>query len=468
MLLYTVKETIQREKLINRNDKILVAFSGGPDSLCLLDVLLRLAPEYSLKIYAAHLNHRIRGYDAQKDAMFCYDFCEKNNVTFFLKVVDVPGLAKEQGKSLEDCARQERYKMFYDIKYRLGIDKIAVAHNLDDQAETMLMKLFRGSGMQGLSGMDYIRDGVIIRPLLDVYKRDISEYCEKNFLNPRVDRTNLQDEYTRNKLRLNLIPSIEKNFTPNIKQILSRTANNIRQDFEFIDDVAKSQYNMIRKSKQDGKVELDTNMLLRENPAIAKRAIRCAIEDLLGNLTDIQSVHINDIMQLIEKKSGSMLNLPQNLKVYVFSDTLIFSTDEIKPKEVTYSYKIDTDGYTFVEEIGIGVKTAIMGKEECIGLPTSKYAKAFDYAKIKGDLILRSRQAGDKMRPIGLKGTKKIKDILIEKKVPPENKYKYPVLCDDNGILWLFDYRIGEDYKIDDTTETVIRIQFKSENKDME
>lgn len=465
MVLYTVKETIEREKLLEQNDKVLVAFSGGPDSLCLLDILLRLAPSYNLTIYAAHLNHMIRGYDAQMDAMFCYDFCEKNGVKFFLKVIDVPKLAKQTGMSMENCARQQRYSLFYDIKNELGINKIAVAHNLDDQAETVLLKLFRGSGLQGLSGMDYIRDGVIIRPLLDVYKQEIVDYCKKNFLTPRLDYTNKQAEYTRNKVRLNLIPEIEKNFTSNIKQILSRTANNIRQDYEFIDEQAQKKYEDIRTQKKQDLVSLNINLLSNENPAIRNRVIRCAINDVLGNLTDISSVHISDISDLIEKKSGKMLNLPQNLKVYTFSERLIFTTREINNEQITYRYKIEPEGYTFIDEIKMGVRTSIMDKKDSLNLPTSQFAKVFDYDKIKGDIILRNREAGDKYKPIGLKGTKKVKDILIEKKVLPQDKYKYPVLCDENGIMWLYDYRIDENYKIDENTKKVIRIQFK---KDME
>ncbi|RDY21375.1 tRNA lysidine(34) synthetase TilS, partial [Criibacterium bergeronii] len=168
---------------------------------------------------------------------------------------------------------------------------------------------------------------------------------------------------------------------------------------------------------------------------------------------------------LIEKKSGKMLNLPQNLKVYTFSERLIFTTREINNEQITYRYKIEPEGYTFIDEIKMGVRTSIMDKKDSLNLPTSQFAKVFDYDKIKGDIILRNREAGDKYKPIGLKGTKKVKDILIEKKVLPQDKYKYPVLCDENGIMWLYDYRIDENYKIDENTKKVIRIQFK---KDME
>lgn len=461
MLIYLVKETIKRENLINNKDKILVALSGGPDSVCLLDVLIKLKKEYDITIYAAHLNHRIRGIDAQKDALYCSELCEKNNISFFLKSEDIPKLAKESGKSLEEVARQVRYDMLFDIKSKLNIDKIAVAHNLDDQAETVLMKLLRGSGMQGLRGMDYIRPDGIIRPLLDVYKYDINKYCEENYLYPRLDKTNFEDEYTRNKIRLNLIPYLEKNYSSNIKQILSRTANLIRDDYMFIEKIAKENYELIKKYQSEDEVILDVKLLKNADISIRKRVIRTAINTVLKDLNNIETIHINDILELMEKEDGKMLNLPRNLKVYLENETLVFTLKDKVTDEKKYSYKIDINGYNRIDDLGLTVITTVTTKQESLKYPTSQYARVFDYSKIKGDLILRSRENGDKIKPIGLKGTKKIKDILIDKKIPAQERYMYPILSDDNGILWLFGFRISEDYKIDEKTDKVIRIQLK-------
>ncbi|EHL15783.1 tRNA lysidine(34) synthetase TilS [Peptoanaerobacter stomatis] len=461
MLIYSVKETIERENLIKNGDKILVALSGGPDSICLLDILVKLREEYNLTIYAAHLNHRIRGVDAQKDALYCSEVCEKDGVIFFLKSEDVPALAKEKGKSIEDMARQVRYTMLFDIKQKLGIDKIAVAHNLDDQAETVLMKLLRGSGMQGLRGMDYIRDDGIIRPLLDIYKYDILQYCEENYLNPRIDKTNFEDEYTRNKIRLNLIPYLEKNYSSNIKQILSRTANIIREDYNFIENVAKENYELIKSYQDDNETVLDIELLKNIDKSIKRRIVRMAIISILKDLDNIETVHINDIIELMDKDNGKMLNLPRGLKVYVNYGKLTFTLKEKVIEEKKYSYKINLNGYTRVDELNLTVISNIISKQECLRYPTTKYAKAFDYSKIQGDLVIRNRENGDKINAIGLKGTKKIKDILIDKKIPAEERYMYPIFSDDNGILWLFGYRIAEDYKIDESTDKVVRIQLK-------
>ena len=273
MITQLVKETVEREKLIEKNDRILVALSGGADSLCLLDILIRLKDEYNLTLYAAHLDHMIRGADALRDALYCYDFCKKNDVPFFLKAVDVVNKAREEFRGVEETARTERYSMLFEIKQRLNIDKIAVAHNLDDQAETILMKLMRGSGLQGLRGMDYKRDD-IIRPLLDIYKKNINKYCEENCLEPRVDKTNFEDKYTRNKIRLELIPYIEKKYSANIMKILSRTANIIRDDHNYIEKVARENYDLAKNIKNKDELSIDIKLLESMDIAIKTRVIR--------------------------------------------------------------------------------------------------------------------------------------------------------------------------------------------------
>lgn len=461
MIINSVRQTIKRENLIEKNDKILIALSGGPDSICLLDIMIKLKDEYNLTLYAAHLNHRIRGIDAQEDSLFCQKICKKNNVTFFVKNIDIPELAVQQSRGVEEVARDVRYDMFFDIKNKLGINKIAVAHNLDDQAETMLMKMFRGSGIQGLRGIDYKRKDGIIRPLLDIYKSQINEYCDVNNLNPRIDKTNFESDYSRNKVRLDLIPYIENNYCENIKQILSRTANVIRDDYNYIEKVSKEHYELLVKNKSDDEIILDLPLLKNTDTAIQKRVIRLAILDIIGNLNNIENVHIVDSLSLLEKSDGKIINLPKNLKAYIKNEDYIITTKNQENEEITYECKIEINGKTVVNEIGLTVTTSVLPAKDSIALPVSKYIKVFDYDKIVGSLYVRSRKIGDKLSPIGLTGTKKIKDILINKKIPADTKYMFPIISDDEQILWLLGYRISENYKIDDNTQRVIRIQLE-------
>ncbi|MBF1051574.1 MAG: tRNA lysidine(34) synthetase TilS [Peptostreptococcaceae bacterium] len=461
MIINSVRQTIKRENLIEKNDKILIALSGGPDSICLLDIMIKLKDEYNLTLYAAHLNHRIRGIDAQEDSLFCQKICKKNNVTFFVKNIDIPELAVQQSRGVEEVARDVRYDMFFDIKNKLGINKIAVAHNLDDQAETMLMKMFRGSGIQGLRGIDYKRKDGIIRPLLDIYKSQINEYCDVNNLNPRIDKTNFESDYSRNKVRLDLIPYIENNYCENIKQILSRTANVIRDDYNYIEEVSKEHYELLVKNKSDDEIILDLPLLKNTDTAIQKRVIRLAILDIIGNLNNIENVHIVDSLSLLEKSDGKIINLPKNLKAYIKNEDYVITTKNQENEEITYEYNIEINGKTVVNEIGLTVTTSVLPAKDSLALPVSKYIKVFDYDKIVGSLYVRSRKIGDKLSPIGLTGTKKIKDILINKKIPADTKYMFPIISDDEQILWLLGYRISENYKIDDSTQRVIRIQLE-------
>ena len=196
MIFEKVLNTINKHGLIQKGDKIVVGLSGGPDSVCLLHILNRLKKEWDLEIYAAHLNHQIRGLEAQKDAFYVSKLCEEMGITFFIKSINVPEYCEKNGVSIEEGARKLRYEMFNEIKVNTKSNKIAIGHNLNDQAETILMRIMRGTGLQGLKGIDYIRDGIIIRPILDIDRKDIEEYCEEYKLNPRIDKSNLESIYT--------------------------------------------------------------------------------------------------------------------------------------------------------------------------------------------------------------------------------------------------------------------------------
>ncbi|WP_300277188.1 tRNA lysidine(34) synthetase TilS, partial [Peptacetobacter sp.] len=215
-------ETIDKHNMISDGDKIIVALSGGPDSVCLIHLLNRLKESRNLEIYAAHLNHQIRGIEAQMDAMYVSELCNKLNIPVFIKSVDVPAYCEKNGLSLEEGARKVRYEMLYEIKRRTGSNKIAVGHNMNDQAETVIMRIMRGTGLQGLRGIEYVREDGIIRPILDIERKDIEEYCTKNELDPKIDKTNLESIYTRNRIRLELIPYMKEHFNGNVIESIVR------------------------------------------------------------------------------------------------------------------------------------------------------------------------------------------------------------------------------------------------------
>lgn len=464
MLLDSVKQTIEREHLVDKGDRILVALSGGADSVCLLHCLKKLEEQYDVKIYAAHLNHKIRGIDAQRDAMYAAKLCDSMDITFFVKAVDVPSYAKEHKLTMEEAARKVRYEMLFEIKDRIRADKIAVAHNLDDQVETVMMRLLRGSGTHGLKGMDYKREDGIIRPLMDVMKADIISYCEVNRLQPCIDKTNFESEYTRNNIRLNLIPYIEKEFSPTIKTMLSRMANILREDNSFLEEQSQRVFFRDADIAQEH-VKLQVDDLKMLHPAIVKRVLRLAIKQIMLSLEGIENVHIEDILSLISsEKTRAMLNLPKGLIVYKRPEGIFFTRKPIQQELTSYQYVLTPGENIYISEVQMKVESKLLTKEKCMALPIGNMMKAFDIDKIKGDLVIRNRQDGDKMRPMGLGGTKKLKDIFIDLKIPREKRDSIPIVCDEQGILWIVGYKISEDYKIDENTQNVLRISFK-ENK---
>lgn len=454
-----VVETIKRENLISKNDKIIIALSGGPDSVCLLHVLNKLSKQEGFTLYAAHLNHQIRGTAAHKDALYAMDLCAELGIRYFVKSLDVPTYCKEKKLTLEEGARILRYEMLFELKGELAADKIAVAHNLDDQAETVIMRIMRGTGLTGLKGMEYKRPDGIIRPLMDVLKKDIEKYCQLNKLHPRIDHTNLEDEYTRNKIRIHLLPYIQREYAPNIKEALSRMANGLREDSLFIENIADQKFAEIAALIDADTVRIDLDLLESEDVVITKRIIRNAYKHIEGSYNGLEAVHLDDVIELMQnQRKNAKINLPKGIIADKKSSYLYLTKKEIKNEPIEYEIEIPINKVTVIEELGIRVETQRISKEKSKLFSTGTNTKSFDIAKVSGKLIMRNRRNGDKIKPLGLGGTKKIKDILIDSKVPLELRNNVPLLCDDEKVLWIVGHCISEEAKISEQTEAVVRI----------
>ena len=329
MIFEKVLDTINRHNLIEKGDKIVLGISGGPDSVCLLHILNRLKETLDIEIYAAHLNHQIRGIEAQKDALYVTQLCEDMGIKYFVKSIDVPKYCKENKLSIEDGARKLRYEMFYEIMTRTHANKIAIAHNENDQAETVLMRIMRGTGLQGLRGIEYIRDKVIIRPILDIERSEIEDYCEQYNLNPRIDQTNLDPIYTRNKIRLKLIPYMQENFNSNVIKSIVRMTSSIKEDSDYIESNALMKFEEIC-SVTDESIEIPVDLFVNLHNSIKYRVLRYAIKYVLGDTNFIDQKHILEIIELEpEKKVGKKLNLPRGLFVYRKKNSIIITMKEI-------------------------------------------------------------------------------------------------------------------------------------------
>lgn len=459
MIFEKVLSTINKYELIKKGDKIVVGLSGGPDSVCLLHILSRMKDEWDLEIYAAHLNHQIRGIEAQKDAFYISKLCEDMGITFFIKSINVPEYCEKNGVSIEEGARQLRYEMFSEIKDKTKANKIAIGHNLNDQAETILMRIMRGTGLQGLKGIDYIRDGVIIRPILDIERKDIEEYCKHYKLNPRIDQSNLESIYTRNKIRLDLIPYMKDNFNSNVIESIVRMGNSLRSDNEYLENEALIKFKDISKINSDS-VELKINSYTNLHSAIKVRVLRNAIKQILGDTNFIDQRHIDDIIELEdESKIDKVINLPRGIFVYRKKDSIIITNKEIVIEELEFCYNIPSNGFIKIREIGVVIETQVMSIDKYKRSKSDKSCKWFDFNKIEGGIVARNRRTGDKIKLSG--GSKKIKDLFIDIKIPKEDRSKVPIIADSKGILSVGNIRSSENYKIDSQTKEVLKVSFK-------
>ncbi|WP_432404938.1 tRNA lysidine(34) synthetase TilS [Wukongibacter sp. M2B1] len=457
-------ETIRVHKLIEKKEGIVVGVSGGPDSICLLHLLCKLRENFGIKVFVVHLDHQFRGIEAKKDAEYVKEICERLGIKSYIFSYDVSQYSKEKGITFEEAGRELRYKLFEEVAKETGASKIAIAQNRNDQAETVLMRLMRGSGLEGLTAIDYKRDGKIIRPLLDITRKEIEEYCEENDLKPRIDKTNLETIYTRNKIRLELIPYIESNFNSKVIDALWRSANLLRDDSDYLTKAADEKLRDIAISSNSNNYSLDLKKFSKLHISMKKRVLRKVVNEVKGNLKNIGLKHIESIIKLANRNSvGSKIDLPGHIIVELGYNSIDIKTEEIleeKIKNLDFEYKLYIGETTPIKDLNASIKVEIVSPSERHNNQKDKNTIFIDYSKIKGGLFIRNRKDGDKFHPLGMRGTKKVKDYFIDEKIPREIRNKIPILCDEKGIIWIVGYRMSENYKIDIKTDKVIKITY--------
>ncbi len=331
--------TIKKYELIKYGDTIVVGVSGGPDSMTLLNALFSLKENLGINLVVAHINHMIRE-EADEETEYVKNYCNMHEIDIYIKKTDVLKLAQEEKKSTELVGRNIRYDFFEEVAQKAGANKIATAHTANDNAETVLMNLMRGSGPSGLKGIEKIRDGKFIRPLIECTRKEIEEYCQEKELHPKYDRTNQENIYTRNKVRNILIPCIEKEFNPNIVETLNRLSDIMTQEEDFFHKIVENEYKNLRIigdnfNKNDilngqdvgykNKIILDLKKFQLLENVIKPRIILYTINELLGTTQGIEKIHIEDIIRLCENNIGNKYLIPQkNIKIYVKKGKIFF------------------------------------------------------------------------------------------------------------------------------------------------
>ena len=320
-----VKEIIKKYNLINTGDKIVLGVSGGPDSIAMLDILRQLKSEMEFEIYVVHINHSIRGEDADEDEEYVKNYCRKYEIECFTKKIDVPTIARTEKIGTEEAGRKVRYEYFEEILKETGSNKIAIAHNKNDNVETIIMHLLRGSGISGLKGIEPIRENKFIKPLIECDRQEIEKYCEENNLQPRIDKTNFENECTRNKIRNIVIPYIKKEFNPNIIETMTRLSDVISSENDFIENIAKENYNKILVIEGKDKIELKLKEFNLLDEVLKNRIILIATKKLFGSTQGIEKVNIVDIIKLCNNNIVNKFLMPnKNLKVLIQNKKINF------------------------------------------------------------------------------------------------------------------------------------------------
>ena len=318
-----VIKTIKKYNLINKGDKIVLGVSGGPDSISMLDILNSIKDEIGFEIYVAHINHLIRE-EAIDDEKYVEEYCKKNNIEFFAKRIEVLKIADTQKIGTEEAGRKARYEFFEEIYSKVGANKIAIAHNKNDKVETIIMHLLRGSGLSGLKGIEPIRNNKYIRPLIECERSEIEKYCKENNLNPRIDKTNFENEYTRNKIRNIVIPYIKKEFNPNIIETLDRLSEVATDEGNYIDRQVQKTYNKIFVEKKEKQIILKWKEFNLQEKIIKSRLILYTIKELMGSTEGIEKIHIESIIKLCDNNIGNKYFTPNKKIKILVNDKKIF------------------------------------------------------------------------------------------------------------------------------------------------
>ncbi len=323
-----VLNTINKYNLINDGDRIVLGVSGGPDSIAMLNILNDIRNDKNLHmnfdIIVAHVNHMIRE-EAIDDQRFVKNFCKKIGVSFYAKSIDVQKIANNKKIGTEEAGRNARYEFFDEILEKENANKIAVAHNKNDKIETIIMNMLRGSGIAGLKGIEPIKNNKYIRPLIECERFEIEEYCAKNGIEPRIDKTNFENVYTRNKVRNIVIPFIKQEFNPNIIQTMDRLSDLVKEEDEYLEKLVETKYNDYVEQEDKGQIIMNLKDFNKEEKVIKSRLLLYTISRLLGTTKGIEKIHIEDIIKLCEKNIGNKYLTPnKNIKILVKNQKIYF------------------------------------------------------------------------------------------------------------------------------------------------
>ncbi|PPD57980.1 tRNA lysidine(34) synthetase TilS [Dehalogenimonas etheniformans] len=465
---------IKANHLVSRGSEVIVAVSGGADSVGLLHILHNISSELDISLHVAHLDHMLRGEPSRQDAEFVKKLADRLCLPATLGLEDVSAYRQQHRLTLEEAAREVRYKFLEEVVKATGATCAAVAHTMNDHVETVLLHLLRGSGLTGLAGLQaksvlrYKRVGplTLIRPLLCLNRGDIEEYCRDSNIEFRNDASNESLSFTRNRIRRKLLPSLRQDFNPSIDEALDRLSKLAVEEVDFKNrEAAKASESIIRT--EGPLVKIDRKGYLGLHPALKRALLRQALVSVLGSPKDIEAVHIEKMVDLAEGETGRSVNLPDGINFISSYSELVLGRDvsaDIPLPEITGTYAINVPGVTEMPGWNITASVIEYGPDLITGKENDGFSQLFDFDAVGSELKVRTRKPGDRFIPLGEVAEKSVKDYFIDAKVPRLWRPRVPVVVNHGQIVWLAGYRLDDRAKVTPATKNVLKLVFRPQS----
>ena len=453
-MLTKVKQTIAEHDLITQGDSILVGLSGGPDSVAMLHLLCKLRRSMKLLVHAVYINHGIRPKAAAEEEAFCRRLCRRLKVDLTIVREDVPTIAQRERTGIEETARNVRYRALESLADELDCEKIALGHHADDNIETILFRILRGTGRTGLLGIP-IQRGRIIRPLLHSTRKEILDYLKKEKLRFCIDESNVSDEYSRNYLRNRLLPDIRQRLNPAVDSALLNLADTVAAEECFLADCASVKIKKTLNRTVGGKIELDLTFFRTYDVWLRRRVLRHCIADCLrdGTMPDKEVIDRLDHLAMV---GGRAISLPGQMQAELVDDKLVV----YRKVKVSYCERLAPGQPCRLEKLRLTLRCRQLLMDE-VKVSRERRARTvlMDLAKLSPPLVVRNIRPGDRFRPLGMSGSRKVADYLIDRKVGRVYRDEIPLVCDKKGIVWLVGFEIADRVKVDRSTREVLKIE---------
>ena len=464
MLIVKARKTIEKYAMCKPGDTVVVGVSGGVDSVVTLHALAALRKELGIDLVVAHLNHNLRGMESERDLAFVSEVCDRHAVAFESKTLEPNELTGQGEGSMQQRARQARFEFFGAVARKHKARRVALGHNLDDQAETVLMRFIKGCGLKGLRGMEPVRDAYI-RPLIEIERREIEDFANANSIGFVEDATNFSKKYLRNRIRLDLIPAIEADYNPSLKKALSNAAAIASKDYEFISNEARKVFPGLIASDGPDRLVLERRSLLALPQAISVRVYLQAIETIAPDFSELYAPHIDALISLLDSEApNASIDLAHGLKAIREYDRIIILKESQKPI-VLIEKDLAIPGRTEIGHACGAIDAEIIGKGPRFD-DTPKTVALFDYDSIARPIRVRHWRPGDRLRPLGMEGHKKLKELFCEQKVPRAKREAMPIVEAGGEILWVAGIRQGEAFKVAKTSVRVLKLEWLLPNED--